>query len=109
MVCHTHGGAAPQVKARARERLAALVEPAIGVLGDLIRRRGKLPMAALGAARDVLDRAGYKVAEPVVAAVMTQVIHVHESAAQAGAGAPSPLSGALPAAVVAEADPPRHR
>ncbi len=50
-----HGGAAPQVQQRARERLAALVEPAIVRLGQLLRdKRDK--KVALGAARDILDR-----------------------------------------------------
>ena len=53
-----HGGGAPQVKASARERLAALIDPAIDRLYGLVR--GKHPSVALGAVRDVLDRAGLK-------------------------------------------------
>ncbi len=57
-VCRCHGGSAPQVKRRAAERLAALVDPAIGVLGASLRQRrdGRL---ALNAAHEVLDRAGF--------------------------------------------------
>lgn len=54
-----HGGGAPQVQASARERLAALAEPAVGVLGTLLRR-SRAPHVQLGAARDVLDRTGYR-------------------------------------------------
>ena len=54
-VCRFHGGAAPQVKNKARERLAMLVSPAIEKLGKLIEQDDN-PSVALGAARDVLDR-----------------------------------------------------
>jgi hypothetical protein len=54
-----HGGAAPQVQRSARERLAALVEPAILRLAQLLRdKRDK--KVALGAVKDVLDRNGFK-------------------------------------------------
>jgi hypothetical protein len=58
-VCRVHGGAAPQVKRRAAERLAALVDPAIGVISAALRDK-KQPKIAFDAARDVLDRAGFK-------------------------------------------------
>jgi hypothetical protein len=56
-VCRSHGGNAPQVQAKARERLAVLVDPAIKKLGEFIRDGGLSPQA-LAAVRDVLDRAG---------------------------------------------------
>jgi hypothetical protein len=46
------------VKASAAARLRALVDPAIGALEALVTQR-KAPAVRLGAARDVLDRAGF--------------------------------------------------
>jgi len=57
-VCRFHGGAAPNVKAAAKERLAALVDPAIETLGKLVR--DKSPKIRLGAVNSVLDRNGHK-------------------------------------------------
>lgn len=54
-----HGGSAGQVQAAAKLRLAALVDPSIGVLAKLIRK-SRADHLSLGAAKDVLDRAGYK-------------------------------------------------
>lgn len=57
-VCHYHGGAAPQVKLKAEQRIALLVDPALDALSALVRDKWA-PRTRLGAARDVLDRAGY--------------------------------------------------
>ena len=54
-VCQVHGGAAPQVKRKAAERLRALVHPAIDRLEKTIEDECH-PQTALAAARDVLDR-----------------------------------------------------
>lgn len=54
-VCRYHGGAAPQVQKAARERLAALVDPAISRLTQLLCEK-KDKRVALSAARDILDR-----------------------------------------------------
>jgi hypothetical protein len=54
-----HGGGAPQVQAAARQRLAALVDPALLRLGQLVREK-KQASVALGAVKDVLDRNGLK-------------------------------------------------
>lgn len=54
-VCHYHGGAAPQVKASAMERLMALQHPAIDRLTQLIGQT-EFPTVAYAASRDVLDR-----------------------------------------------------
>lgn len=56
VVCHYHGGAAPQVQNKAMERLLALQSPAIDTLCFLMRKRAKFPSTAYAAARDVLDR-----------------------------------------------------
>lgn len=42
-VCATHGGTAPQLRATAATRLAALVDPSIGVL-DKTLRNSKCPV-----------------------------------------------------------------
>jgi len=54
-VCRVHGGAAPQVQRKARERLKTLVHPAIDRLEKTIGDDENLTQA-LAAARDVLDR-----------------------------------------------------
>lgn len=55
-VCRVHGGAAPQVRAKAQERLLALVDPALAVLSHAMRQKAKQLPVAVQAARDVLDR-----------------------------------------------------
>lgn len=64
-VCATHGGSAPQVKKRAEERLAALVDPALAKLSKIVRSKlnGNVQLQA---ARDILDRNGYKPKDVVV-------------------------------------------
>lgn len=54
-VCKWHGGGAPQVKQKAQERLAALIEPAITRLSELLAQKRDVKVA-LGAAKDILDR-----------------------------------------------------
>lgn len=54
-VCRFHGGAAPQVKAKAMERLLALQHPAIDRLTKLIDQEA-FPTVAYAASRDILDR-----------------------------------------------------
>jgi hypothetical protein len=54
-VCRMHGGAAPQVKRSAMERLMALQHPAIDRLAQLINQEA-FPTVAYAASRDVLDR-----------------------------------------------------
>src|SRR5689334_10410024 len=54
-VCRYHGGMAPQVQRKAAERLAALVDPAIGVLATAMKQKKDLRVR-LNAAQDVLDR-----------------------------------------------------
>jgi hypothetical protein len=56
-VCPTHGGSAPQVRAKANKRLLALVEPSLIRLGDLVQQSEHMP-TSLGAIRTVLERAG---------------------------------------------------
>lgn len=62
-VCVTHGGGAPQVKLAARERIAALVDPAIDALQRALRHRDI--GVAVRAARDLLDRAGFVAPKPI--------------------------------------------
>lgn len=61
-VCRSHGGSAPQVRNKANERIAELVNPALALIAELIEtgRAEDLPASVgLAAARDILDRAGY--------------------------------------------------
>src|SRR4051812_30571580 len=60
-ICATHGGQAPQVKKSARERLEALIDPAIDALRDVLQRgldSGETP-SAVRAALGILDRCGF--------------------------------------------------
>ncbi len=57
-VCWHHGGAAPQVKRKAEERIAAAADPAAAKLVELMSSK-KVPYSVqLAAAKDLLDRAG---------------------------------------------------
>ena len=68
-VCIRHGGAAPQVKAKALERLAALVDPAISALDGLLK--SEQDNVRLGAVKDVLDRNGFKPTDKVEQVTLT--------------------------------------
>lgn len=61
-VCRTHGGAAPQVREAARERLLSLVDPALGVLARAVRKRQAKSWepspTELRAVSEILTRAG---------------------------------------------------
>jgi hypothetical protein len=63
-VCGAHGGRAPQVKLKAEQRLALMVDP---VLSELYRiaLQGESDGVRLSAGRDLLDRAGLKPTERV--------------------------------------------
>lgn len=54
-VCHMHGGGAPQVRAKAMDRLMALQHPAIDRLMELVNQQ-EYPSTAYAAVKDVLDR-----------------------------------------------------
>ncbi len=58
-VCSMHGGGAPQVIAKAKIRLAALVDPALDRLEKIIKT-SKHDASGVSAAKDILDRAGLK-------------------------------------------------
>lgn len=62
-----HGGAAPQVKRKARERFNDLVDPAINALEKAVELTDeeKPTKLAITAAKDILDRAGYKPVEQI--------------------------------------------
>ena len=81
-VCPKHGGGAPQVKRKARERLNDLVDPAINQLDTRVSDK-KNPSLALRAATDILDRAGFKPTDKVehfghVIARIVDEIHMEE-------------------------------
>ncbi len=63
-VCGMHGGRAPQVMLAAEERIRALVHPSLDRIQRTIADDAN-PQLALAAARDILDRAGYKATEKV--------------------------------------------
>ena len=64
LVCNKHGGSLPNVKAKsARNLLEGLVEPALMALDEIVQDAKQPASARVAAARDILDRTGYK---PVV-------------------------------------------
>ena len=63
-VCVVHGGRAPQVKLSAEQRIRDLVDPSLDRIQKAIADDDN-PQLALAAARDILDRAGYKATEKV--------------------------------------------
>jgi hypothetical protein len=63
-VCRYHGGAAPQVMAKANDRLTAYQDKAIDRLFQLAEQT-EFPSTALGAVKDVLDRTMGKAQEKV--------------------------------------------
>lgn len=62
VVCRVHGGAAPQVRSKALERLAMAFDPALAYLLRASRQK-QINAAGVTAARDLLDRAGFKPAD----------------------------------------------
>lgn len=78
-VCRYHGGNAPQVRAKAAERLAALETPAIAYLAWLVKQR-TYPSAGLGAAKDILDRQQGKAIERIEAKISTTVAGMSDEA-----------------------------
>jgi len=60
-VCRAHGGASPQAKKSARERLEALVDPAINTLRTVIKTGLKTgdTTSAVRASLGILDRTGF--------------------------------------------------
>jgi hypothetical protein len=71
-VCRYHGGAAPQVKLKALERLAAYQDRAIDRLFTLVEQTD-YPSTAMTAVRDVLDRTMGKPVEKVDMTVSGEV------------------------------------
>lgn len=63
-VCRMHGGAAPQVKRKALERLMELQDRAIDRMAGLMQQE-QYPSTAYAAARDILDRTMGKPTESV--------------------------------------------
>lgn len=58
-VCTSHGGAAPQVKKAAKDRLLGLIDPAIDQLTKLLNRDDVDDGVRLRAITSLLDRVGY--------------------------------------------------
>jgi len=59
LVCHMHGGKSPQAKAKAEERLAQLVHPAIARLARLIESADQ-DSVSFNAAKLALELNGFK-------------------------------------------------
>lgn len=76
-VCRYHGGAAPQVKAKAEQRLLRLQVPAIARLEELMTQK-EFPSTAYQAVRDVLDRTMGKPTETVQTEHSGELVIRHE-------------------------------
>lgn len=63
-VCHIHGGKTPSAVMSAEQRIRDLVVPALERITRTIGDDDN-PHLALAAARDILDRAGYKATEKI--------------------------------------------
>jgi hypothetical protein len=87
-----HGGMAPQALRSAAERLAALVDPALAALAQLVDS-AESDMVRLAAIKDVLDRAGYKPRERVEQSSTLKVEIVYSD----GPGPDSPYQPQTPA------------
>ena len=79
-VCRSHGGGAPQARAKAEKalalaeaRLRGLAGPAVATLEDLVTNASS-EAVRLGAARDLADRALGKAVERVQVAAKIEVI-----------------------------------
>lgn len=81
-----HGGGAPQVKQAASERLAAMVDPALAELSNLVRR-AESEAIKLAAIKDVLDRAGFKPKERIEQSgkLVIEVVYGDDDSASASA------------------------
>jgi hypothetical protein len=64
-VCRFHGGAAPQVRRKAEERIREAADPAAAKLVELMSSPEVPYNVQLQAARDLLDRAGISSAQPI--------------------------------------------
>lgn len=64
-VCGTHGGSAPQVRAKAHLRLLAASDRVAGALVAIAMDKKQPAAARVQACRDILDRAGLKRTEVV--------------------------------------------
>lgn len=76
-----HGGGAPQVKANARLRLAAMVDPALDIVLQALKPKNKSAVKfpdRLRAAWDVLDRNGYRAKDEVVLTQSLEVTQFHQ-------------------------------
>ena len=71
-VCRMHGGAAPQVRRRAQQRLDEASDVAVQRILAIMNDRKISASVRLSAARDVLDRAGIVSAKHVDVAVEMQ-------------------------------------
>lgn len=58
-VCRMHGGSLPQVKAKAKERLLALVDPALAALHEVLTNPKADDSTKVRAALGILDRTGH--------------------------------------------------
>lgn len=84
LVCEFHGGGTKSAKAAGQRRLESMVPMAVRRVGQLARQRGDLKVA-LGASKDILDRAGLMPVEQVQA----QITYAWDDGEPAEAPAPS--------------------
>lgn len=62
-VCIVHGGGSPAAKAKAAQRIATMVDPALEVMLNLLVSKKTTDSVRFNVAKDILDRAGHKPVE----------------------------------------------
>lgn len=95
-VCRVHGGASPQARRKAQDRLASLIEPAITVLAREMVNQSARSGERTRAAAEILDRGGAPKVTEVTAPMMESILIARLTSIRARNRGESPTLRALP-------------